>query len=114
MSANPFYTYSAIVDRPPLQWPDGKRLAVYVGLNIEHYVFGERSVGLLDAVAERDPDPINFSWRDYGARVGVWRMAELFARLGLRPSVLLNAEVCPEYPRIIGEGKKLGWSGMAH
>jgi len=44
----------------------------------EHYTFGERSVGLREAVAQRDPHPINFSWRDYGARVGIWRTAELF------------------------------------
>jgi hypothetical protein len=85
-----------------------------VGLNVEHYAFGERSVGLLDSVAQRDPDPINFSWRDYGVRVGVWRMAELFDRLELRPSVLLNADVCNEYPRIIDEGKRRGWTWIAH
>ncbi|HEY1722881.1 MAG TPA: polysaccharide deacetylase family protein [Magnetospirillaceae bacterium] len=114
MSGNPFYQYSAIIDRPPLEWPGGRHLAVYVGLNLEHYAFGEHSVGLLDAVAQRDPDPINFSWRDYGVRVGVWRMAELFERLELKPSVLLNADVCDEYPRIIEEGNKRGWTWIAH
>jgi hypothetical protein len=68
--ANPFYDYSAIVDRPPLQWPGDKRLALYVGLNIEHYELGKRSVGVLDAVAARDPDPINVGWRDYGTGPG--------------------------------------------
>ena len=68
--------------------------------NLEHYAFGEHSVGLLDAVAQRNPDPINFNWPDYGVRIGVWRMAELFERLELKPSVLLNADVCDEYPRI--------------
>jgi allantoinase len=114
MVRNPFYPYSAIIDRPPLEWPGGRRLAVYVGLNIEHYTFGERSVGLLDSIAARDPDPVNFSWRDYGVRVGIWRMAELFDRLAIRPSVLLNADVCDAYPRIIEEGTKRGWNWIAH
>jgi allantoinase len=114
MSGNPFYPYSAIIDRPPVKWPGNRTLAVYVGLNIEHFRFGERSVGVLDAVAQRDPDPINFGWRDYGVRVGIWRMAELFDRLSVRPSVLLNADVCSEYPRIIEEGNKRGWSWVAH
>ena len=114
MTENPFYRYSAIIDRPQLEWRDGQRLAVYVGLNVEHYAFGQKSVGLLESVAGRNPDPINFSWRDYGVRVGVWRMADLFDRLAIRPSVLLNADVCEAYPRIIEEGNKRGWSWVAH
>jgi peptidoglycan/xylan/chitin deacetylase (PgdA/CDA1 family) len=112
--ANPFYDYQAIVDRPPLAWPDGKKVAVFVGLNIEHYAFGERSVGMLEAVASRDPDPINFGWRDYGARVGVWRIAELLDRLAITPSVLLNADVCDQYPRIIEVGRATSWCWVAH
>jgi peptidoglycan/xylan/chitin deacetylase (PgdA/CDA1 family) len=112
--ANPFYDYSAIVDRPPLYWPGGKRLALYIGLNIEHYEIGKRSVGVLDAVAARDPDPINVSWRDYGMRVGVWRITELLDRLGMRPSVLLNADVCHEYPRILETGSARHWAWVAH
>lgn len=114
MPSNPFYDYSPIIDRPRLEWPGGKRLAIYVGLNLEHYELGKRAVGPLDAVASRDPDPINFGWRDYGVRVGVWRMMELFDRLGVRPSVLLNADVCREYPRIIEEGNKRNWTWVAH
>lgn len=114
MTDNPFYPYSPIIDRPARTWPEGKRLAVYVGLNIEHYAFAERSVGLLDAVASRDPDPINFGWRDYGLRVGIWRLMELFDKLNLRASVLLNADVCSHYPRVIEEGRKRGWAWVAH
>jgi allantoinase len=114
MHSNRFYDYSPIIDRPPLEWPGGKRLAVYVGLNLEHYEFGKRSVGVLDAVASRDPDPINFGWRDYGVRVGIWRMMALFDRLSICPSVLLNADVCREYPRIIEEGRRRNWCWVAH
>jgi allantoinase len=112
--SNPFYEYNAIVDRPPLVWPDGKKVAVFVGLNVEHYTFGERSVGVLDAVASRDPDPINFGWRDYGARVGVWRIAELLDHLSITPSVLLSADVCGVYPRIVEAGRAAGWCWVAH
>jgi allantoinase len=114
MPSNPFYDYSPIIDRPPLEWPDGKRLAVYVGLNLEHYEFGKRAFSALEAAATRDPDPINIAWRDYGMRVGVWRLMALFDRLGMRPSVLLNADVCREYPRVIEEGCKRRWVWLAH
>ena len=52
--------------------PDGKRLAVYIGLNIEHFAFGAGDGHLL-TVANPPPDPRTFAWRDYGNRVGVWR-----------------------------------------
>src|SRR5215475_15887097 len=71
------YPYSPIIDRPNFSWPDGKRLAVYLGLNIEHFAFGAGE-GLLLTVAGAAPDPRTFAWRDYGNRVGVWRCLELF------------------------------------
>jgi len=76
------YAYSPIIDRPDYFWPDGKRLAVYLGLNIEHFAFGAGEGHLL-TVAGVPPDPRTFAWRDYGNRVGVWRCLELFDELNL-------------------------------
>jgi allantoinase len=103
-----------IIDRPPLKWPGGKRMAVYIGLNVEYYQPGKPSVGILEKAMNRIPDPLNEGWRDYGPRVGVWRMMDLFDRYDIRPSVLLNADACSAYPRIIEEGCKRGWSWIAH
>ena len=33
------YRYSAIEKRPSYDWPEGKRLAFYIGLNVEHFAF---------------------------------------------------------------------------
>jgi allantoinase len=57
---------------------------------------------------------MNYSWRDYGVRVGIWRMMEVMQRHGVRGTVALNSDVCSEYPRIIEEGKRLGWEWMGH
>lgn len=108
------HDYRPIWDRPALPWPDGARLAVYVGLNIEYYEPGRPSVGVLDAVANRNPDPINEGWREYGPRVGVWRTAELLDELGIRPSVLVNSDVCAAYPQLVAEGVRRGWCWVAH
>ncbi|MCH9675281.1 MAG: polysaccharide deacetylase family protein [Gammaproteobacteria bacterium] len=92
------YDYSAIVNRPLFDWPNGKRLAVYLGLNLEHFSFGEGLGGEL-APGGPAPDVLNYAWRDYGNRVGVWRMLELFEGLSLPASVLVNAAIydyCPE------------------
>jgi allantoinase len=92
------YDYSAIPRRPLYDWPDGTRLAVYLGLNLEHFAFGE-GLGAELAPGGPQPDVLNFAWRDYGNRVGVWRMLELFDELALPASVLVNSAIygyCPE------------------
>lgn len=111
---NELYGYSPIVERPPLRWPDGKKLAVYVGLNVEHYEVDKPSTSIFSGTAGLQPDPLNFGWRDYGPRVGIWRMIEMFDRLNLRPSVLLNSDVCDRYPQIIAAGRQRGWAWLVH
>jgi len=107
------YDYSAIVDRPVLRWPNGARVALWVIPNIEHFLFNLPSTSLA-SIGPLNPDIRNYSWRDYGVRVGIWRMMEIMERYGVKGTVALNADVCREYPRIIEEGKKLGWEWMGH
>ena len=66
------YPYSAITRRPDYAWPKSRRLAVYIGLNLEHFGFG---AGHGPGIGPKNPEPdvLNYSWRDYGNRVGVWR-----------------------------------------
>jgi hypothetical protein len=92
------YDYTPITRRPVYDWPNGRRLAVYIGLNLEHFAFGE-GLGAELAPGGPQPDVLNYAWRDYGNRVGVWRMLELFEQLGLPATVLLNSSIydyCPE------------------
>jgi peptidoglycan/xylan/chitin deacetylase (PgdA/CDA1 family) len=92
------FGYSAIHRRAHWQWPGGARLAVYVGFNIEHFAFGE-GLGAGIAPASPPPDVLNFAWREYGNRVGVWRCLDLFDDLSLPTGALVNTalyEHCPE------------------
>src|SRR5579884_2691354 len=111
---NQLYGYSAIIDRPRIEWPNGARLAVWIGLNIEHFEIDKPSTSISSVTAHLTPDPLNFGWRDYGVRVGLWRIAGVLDRYGMRASVLLNADVCANYPRIVEEGNKRGWAWLAH
>lgn len=108
------YPYSPIVDRPVWQLPGGARIAVYVGLNVETYDTNGPGPTLIPALANRDVDPINSGWRDYGPRVGIWRLSELLADVGITPSVLLNSGVCAAHPQIIEHGAEQGWCWVAH
>jgi len=107
------YAYSPIVDRPDYSWPDGKRLAVYLGLNIEHFAFGAGEGHLL-TVAGAAPDPRTFAWRDYGNRVGVWRCLELFDELNLPAAHLINTAVFDYAPRIVDALKARGDEFIGH
>jgi allantoinase len=108
------FDYSPIIDRPKLTWPNGARVAVWVIPNIEHFLFDRKSTSISEATAFLSPDVLNYSWRDYGVRVGIWRMMEVMERHGVRGTVALNSDVCREYPRIIEEGRKLNWEWMGH
>lgn len=111
---NELYDYSPIIERDPIHWPDGARVAFYVGLNVEHFLLGRPSTSFYDGTAALVPDPLNHGWRDYGPRVGIWRLTEIFGRHGIRPSVLLNSDVAIEYPQIIKAGVERNWAWLAH
>jgi peptidoglycan/xylan/chitin deacetylase (PgdA/CDA1 family) len=108
------YDYSPIVDRPPLRWPDGKRVAFYLGLNIEHFRLDLPATSTTPVTVGLVPDALNYGWRDYGVRVGIWRMIDLLDRLGMPASVNLNSEVCRHYPQIVAAGVERGWAWLGH
>jgi allantoinase len=108
------FAYSPIVDRPPLRWPNGARVALWVIPNIEHFLFDRPSTSITAVTTQFVPDVLNYAWRDYGPRVGIWRMMEIMDRYGVRGTVALNSDVCEHYPRIIEAGNKLCWEWMGH
>ncbi len=111
---NTLYSYSPIVSRSKLVWPEGARVAFYVGLNIEHFEVDKPSTSIWSGTSHLRPDPLNFGWRDYGARVGIWRLTDTLDKYGLRASALLNSDVCMHYPQIIEAGRQRNWAWLAH
>ena len=108
------FPYSAIIDRKPLRWPRGARVAVWVIPNIEHFLFDRPSTSVTHATTSLVPDVLNYSWRDYGVRVGIWRLMEIMERHGFKGTVALTSDVCDRYPRIIEDGNRLDWEWMGH
>jgi peptidoglycan/xylan/chitin deacetylase (PgdA/CDA1 family) len=109
----PLITYRPITERPPLAWPGGARVAFYIGLNVEHFEVDRPSTNIHPDTAALTPDPLNYGWRDYGLRVGIWRLIDVFDRHGIRPSVLLNSDVAERYPQVIRAGLDRGWAWLA-
>jgi hypothetical protein len=111
---NELYSYSPIVEREPMTFPGGARVAFYVGLNIEHFRVGVPGTSIQPSNNAFVPDPLNHGWRDYGPRVGIWRMIDLFDETGIRPSAIINSDACLAYPKIISAGVERGWDWVAH
>lgn len=94
------YSYAPISKRPSFEWPHGNGLAVYLGINLEHFSFGE-GLGAELAPGGPQPDVLNYAWRDYGNRVGAWRMLELLDHLDLPATVLVNSAMYKYAPDLL-------------
>jgi allantoinase len=108
------YEYLPIIDRPKLTWPNEARVAFWVAPNIEFYEW-EPPVGPVRKPWPRtQPDVLAYSHRDYGNRVGVWRMMEVMDRCGVRGSISLNVAVCDHHPEIIEACLERNWEFFSH
>lgn len=106
------FPYSPVIERPRLQWPNGAHVALWVIPNIEYFSLLERPGGY--GAGGKIPDVVMWSERDYGNRVGVFRLMDTLDRYGIRGTVALNSNVCAEHPQIIAEGEKRNWEWMGH
>jgi len=109
--------FSAIVDRPPLKLSGGARLVFWTIVNLEVWDIGKpmaRQVLAPPTGQTLLPDVPNWSWHEYGMRVGVWRFLELFKRLNIRPTLAINARVCEDYTRVAEQARTDRWEFMGH
>jgi allantoinase len=105
------YDYAPIIGREPIRWPNDARVALIVAPNIESFHI---DMPLPGSASSYLPDVTNYALRDYGSRVGVFRMMEVLDKHGIRATVLLNSDVCSHHPQIIAEGNKRGWEWLGH
>lgn len=107
------YGYSPIHQRPAFHWPEGKKLAFYVALNVENFSFGE-GLGHTPTALGPPPDTRNFGWRDYGLRVGIWRIFDMMDEFKLPMCHLINASVCEQMPQIPERIRQRGDEVIGH
>jgi len=107
------YDYVPLRGRPDYSWPGGKKLAVYFALNLEHFSFGE-GLGAELAPGGPPPDVLNFSWRDYGNRVGAWYMLDAFDALDLPLAALVNSAMYDYAPELVAACRKRGDEIVGH
>lgn len=112
------YDYAAWRGRTPYAWPNGGKLAVYLGVNLEHFAFGEGLGAELAPGANSgggpQPDILNFAWRDYGNRVGAWRLLETLDELALPATLLLNSAMYDYAPDLVAAHRARGDEMAGH
>lgn len=109
--------YSDPFRRPALAAPDGIRLIVWPVVNIEEWDINRpmpRQVSPAPGGQKNVPDVPNWTWHEYGMRVGFWRLLEAFAARGIRPTLSINAKVCQTVPDVPRAALEAGWEFMAH
>jgi len=109
--------YSAIVDRPPLPLPGGARIAVWTIVNVEHWSIERampRTVLPPPMGQPLLPDLANWSWHEYGMRVGFWRIRDALHKYGVVPTFAVNGSVITQYPRIAEAALERDWEFMGH
>ena len=107
--------YSALPHRAPLAWPGGARVALWVAPNIEHYEYLPEKIRLRNPWPRvPHPDILGYGLRDYGNRVGVWRLMDLFGRLHLPVTVSLSLSVLDLYPELAEAMIQREWEFMSH
>jgi peptidoglycan/xylan/chitin deacetylase (PgdA/CDA1 family) len=102
------------LSRPKIHWPAGARVAFWLAPNIEFYELYPPANKVRPAWPRPAPDILNYSARDYGNRVGVWRCLEVFDRHGMTGSVSLNAAMCVRLPQVVSEFSRRGWELFYH
>ncbi|HJU16048.1 MAG TPA: polysaccharide deacetylase family protein [Stellaceae bacterium] len=108
------FPYVPITDRPKLEWPGGARLALWVIPNIEFFPLS-RAIAPYPGMPSGNPPSVRaWAQRDYGNRVGIWRLMEVLQKHGVRASPTLNSDICDHHPQIVRAGVELGWEFLGH
>jgi len=117
------YDFVPMTERRPLRWPGGQKLALMITLNLEYWELTQDKDGLYHAggpsinerlLPARMADFNNYSWREYGHRVGIWRLYEIFDQAGLPASCTVNGIMCVERPQIVSAAGERNWELIAH
>lgn len=110
------YPYSNLFERPPIAWPSGKAVAVAIVVNLEWFPIlpADKPFRAPGHMVTPYPDYRHYTAREYGTRVGFYRMLDAFAKVGARVSVATNSAVAERYPQIVADILAGGHEIVAH
>jgi peptidoglycan/xylan/chitin deacetylase (PgdA/CDA1 family) len=108
------YTFRPWRERAPLCWPESRTCAVWIAPNLEYYELDPPAHPHRKSWARPHPDVVGFAHRDYGNRVGHWRMADAMGEFGFPGSVSLSVALCQHHPEVVADAAQRGWEFFSH
>lgn len=110
------YDWSLLVDRPKVTWPEGKKLAISLTMNLEFFPLNQKGqpFKVPGGMTMPYPDLRHFSLREYGNRVGVYRVLDAFGKHGLKPSIAINGQLAQRDPFLCQEIRQLNCEVIGH
>ncbi|MGE4321995.1 MAG: polysaccharide deacetylase family protein [Sphingobium sp.] len=110
------YPWSNLFDRAPITWPDGKTVAVPVVVSLEWFpiIPNDAPFRAPGHMQTAYPDYRHYTSRDYGNRVGIYRLLDAFAAADMRVSVATNAAIAERYPALLADIVAAGHEIVAH
>lgn len=111
-----YYPYSNLFERAPIAWPSGKGVAVAIVVNLEWFPIlpNDKPFRAPGHVVTPYPDYRHYTSREYGTRVGFYRMLDAFAKVGAKVSVATNGAIAERYPQVIADIQAAGHEIVAH
>jgi peptidoglycan/xylan/chitin deacetylase (PgdA/CDA1 family) len=110
------YAWSMLSERTPIRWPDGRALALWINVSVEHFPLDATGEGVKahGSMTMPYPDLRHYTLRDYGNRVGIYRVLKALAQRGLVASFAVNGEVAIRYPALVRRLAATGGEIVAH
>ncbi|MBJ3778534.1 polysaccharide deacetylase family protein [Acuticoccus mangrovi] len=108
------FPFVPITERPRIVWPGGAGLAVWVITNIEFFPLTRALAGHPGYPKGNPPSVRPWAQRDYGNRVGVWRIMDALDEFGVPGTATVNADIWRHHPQILTAARERGWEFMGH
>jgi peptidoglycan/xylan/chitin deacetylase (PgdA/CDA1 family) len=113
------YPYRTLPDAPRFQWPGGARIAFTVTIPLDYWEVNppkdaSRDPRVISPLGNFFPDWLTWSQREYGARVGIFRLLSMLDRFAIVPDIALGAEAARRYPELVDEALRRGCAFLAH
>ena len=110
------YAWSQLKDRKPVQWPNGKKLALWVNVGLQFYPLNQQGkpFKVPGGMTMPYPDLRHYSLRDYGNRVGIYRFFKAFDKYDIKPTIAMSTRLAERYPYLVNKIKERGDEIMCH
>lgn len=110
------YRWSNLFDRPPLSWPGGRTVLTWIVVDLEWFPITPNAKPFLAPghMQTAYPDYRHYTSRDYGNRIGIYRILDALARAGAKASVAMNSAIAERYPALLRDIVAAGHEIIAH